>query len=139
MVDVAVARNGWTSVLLRPSHRNGRLDCLELASALEGTLCLSSLPLETGSADSGRTGGFFCFVANRDIKAETAGLSGLSRTTASVTGRNKSTTSNTSMLLPAFSSSEKESATDDSSEKKICTWLGSVSYTHLTLPTMLMV
>ena len=69
-------------------------------------------------------GVFFCFAASRDIKAETAGFSGLSRTTASVTGRNKSTTSNMSMLLPAFSSSEKESATDDSSEKKICTWSG---------------
>ena len=80
---------------------------------------------QLGLADSGRTGGFFCCkAASRDIKAETAGFSGLSRTTVSVTGRNKSTTSNMSMLLPAFSSSEKESATDDSSEKKICTWSG---------------
>ena len=119
----------YGSVLLRPGRRNGSLDrlgaCSELASASEGTLCSSSLPSEPGSANSGRIGGvFFCFAASRDIKAETAGFSGLSRTTASVTGSNKSTTSNTSMLLPAFSSSEKESATDDSSEKKICTWLG---------------
>ena len=64
------------------------------------------------------------FVASQDSNAEITDFSGLSRTTASVTGRNKSTTSSMSMLLPAFSSSEKESATDDSSEKKICTWLG---------------
>ena len=75
-----------------------------------------------GSADSGRTGwASFRFAASRDIKAETAGFSGLSSTTASVTGRNKRNTSNTSILLPAFLSSEKESATDDSSEKNICT------------------